>query len=88
MICCHMKMLSSMLAYAFINSCELFVLFLQHVHALRNIHILGQKSSAHLEVLVNSVLIWNSKLKSVAHQRNTPHLKGLGVTPQKLQNDQ
>ena len=27
-------------------------------------------------------------LKSVAHQRNTPHLKGVGDTPQKLQNDQ
>ena len=30
----------------------------------------------------------NSKLKSMAHQRNALHLKGLGVTPQKLQNDQ
>ena len=32
--------------------------------------------------------LMNSKLKSVAHQRNTPHLKGVGDTPQKLQNDQ
>ena len=32
--------------------------------------------------------LMNSKLKSVARQRNTPHLKGLGVTLQKLQNDQ
>ena len=31
--------------------------------------------------------LMNSNLKSVAHQRNTPHLKDLGVIPQKLQND-
>ena len=29
----------------------------------------------------------NSKLKSAAHQRNTPHLKGLRDTPQKLTNN-
>ena len=62
-----------------------------------------QKSSAHLGVLKNSVLIWNrciiyrcleksfcsnlmnSKRNSVTNQRNTPHLKGLGITHQKRQ---
>ena len=33
-------------------------------------------------------ILRNSKPISVAHQRNTPHLKDLGLTPQKLQNDQ
>ena len=68
----------------------------------------GKKGSAHLWVLVNSVLFWNgyiwcyiscleksfcsnlmnSKLNFVADQRNTLHFNGLGVIPQKLQNDQ
>ena len=39
----------------------------------------------HLMLYIN---LMNSKLKSVAHQRNTPHLNGLWVTSQKLQNDQ